>query len=99
MVCILRIAPALQHIPSHDGLTVLNCKHVLPKPAAASISKLEMLLQQGTGYWQHLHPVPKELLSKALDLPMDEQQAEVTEQSLQQQSLCIRSAFYMPMQP
>jgi len=67
--------------------------HVPPKPAAACISTLEILLQQGSGYWQHLHPVPKELLSKVLDLPVDEQQAAVAEQSLQQQSLCIRSGF------
>ena len=52
-----------------------------------------MLLQQGTGYWQQLHAVPKELLSKALALAVDEQQTAETEQSLQQQSLCIRSGF------
>jgi hypothetical protein len=37
--------------------------------------------------------VPKELLSKALALAADEQQAAGAEQSLQQQSLCIRSGF------
>ncbi len=67
--------------------------HVSPEPAAVCMSKLEMLLQQGTRYWQHLHTMPKELLPKALDLPIDGQQAAVAEQSLQQQSLCIRCGF------
>ncbi|KAL0051080.1 hypothetical protein WJX82_001507 [Trebouxia sp. C0006] len=44
---------------------------------------------QGTGFWQHFTTVPKELLSKALALAADEQQAAGAEQSLQQQSLCI----------
>ncbi|KAL0026054.1 hypothetical protein WJX79_005633 [Trebouxia sp. C0005] len=50
---------------------------------------------QGTGYWQHLPTVPKELLSRASALPVDEQQAAETEQTSQQQSLCI-SLAWMP---
>lgn len=93
MVCILSMAPALQHRPSYNGFTVLSCMHVLPKSATVCMSKLTIILQQGTGYWQHLPTVPKELLSRASALPVDEQQAAETEQTSQQQSLCIRSGF------